>query len=44
LRGGIPGSFPVYGKNQGFACVNWAPKYFLDASLLELDLRRRLAA
>jgi hypothetical protein len=43
-RGGIAGSFPVFGHNQAFACVNWAPKYFIDASLLELDVRRRLSA
>ena len=42
--GGIPGSFPVYGLNQQFLCINWAPKYFIDASLLELDLRKEAAS
>ena len=43
-RGGLPGSFPIHGDNQRHACVNWAPKYFIDASLLELAFRRRLQA
>jgi hypothetical protein len=41
-RGGLPGSFPIQGDNQRHACVNWAPKYFIDASLLELAFRRSL--
>jgi hypothetical protein len=43
-RGGLPGSFPIHGDNQRHACINWAPKYFIDASLLELAFRRRLEA
>jgi hypothetical protein len=43
-RGGIPGSFPVYGRNQQYTCVNWAAKYFLDASMLEMQVRRDVVA
>ena len=44
VRGGLPGSFPVQGDNQRHACVNWAAKYFIDASLLEVAFRRTLEA
>ena len=42
VRGGVPGSFPIQGDNQRHTCINWAAKYFIDASLLELELRRSL--
>lgn len=42
VRGGLPGSFPIQGDNQRHTCINWAAKYFIDASLLELEFRRSL--
>jgi uncharacterized protein YyaL (SSP411 family) len=33
LRGGIRGSFPVYGTYQRYSVPNWASKFFLDALL-----------
>lgn len=34
VRGGIAGSFPIWGRYGIFAYVNWAAKFFLDALLL----------
>lgn len=36
-RGGLPGSFPVWGGYTRLAQPNWATKFFLDALMLELD-------
>ena len=33
IRGGIPGSWPVWGEYNPFAYPNWACKFFLDAML-----------
>lgn len=33
IRGGIPGSAPVWGDYIRFALPNWAPKFFIDALL-----------
>ncbi|MGD9614723.1 MAG: formyltransferase family protein [Alphaproteobacteria bacterium] len=33
IRGGIPGSFPVWGEYISNALPNWAAKYFIDALL-----------
>lgn len=41
IRGGCPGSFPIYGDYDVFAMNNWGAKYFLDASMLELAARER---
>ena len=38
IRGGIPGSHPVWGGYVPFACVNWAAKFFVDALLLKREL------
>jgi hypothetical protein len=35
LRGGVPGSWPVWGDYQRLAIVNWATKFFVDALSLE---------
>lgn len=32
-RGGVPGSFPIWGRYEKFAYPNWAIKYFIDALL-----------
>lgn len=36
IRGGIPGSHPIYGKYERLKYPNWAAKFFVDA-LLTLD-------
>lgn len=35
-RGGIPGSWPIWGGYCSFTAVNWAAKFFLDGLLLAL--------
>ena len=35
VRGGVKGSFPVYGDYGRYLYLNWACKFFIDASLLE---------
>ena len=35
VRGGIKGSFPVYGDYGKARVLNWATKFFIDALLLE---------
>jgi folate-dependent phosphoribosylglycinamide formyltransferase PurN len=48
IRGGVPGSYPLWGKYIPFAFPNWAAKFFIDAliqkrvALSELE-RRPLA-
>jgi len=37
VRGGIAGSFPLYGEYERFKYPNWAAKFFLDA-LLAMEL------
>ena len=38
IRGGIRGSFPLWGDYAPFEYVNWAPKFFIDAQALALRL------
>lgn len=42
LRGGIQGSLPIYGKYMAYAFPNWGAKFFIDASLLELEAIKRM--
>ena len=37
IRGGVKGSFPVWGDYGRFEYLNWAAKFAIDAFLLELD-------
>jgi len=37
IRGGIAGSFPVYGRYAPLSYPNWAAKFFLDAAMLQLE-------
>lgn len=37
VRGGVAGSFPVYGRYAPMSYPNWAAKFFLDAALLQRD-------
>ena len=40
-RGAIKGSFPVSGQYRPYEYVNWACKFFVDANMLEKELRER---
>jgi hypothetical protein len=40
VRGGVKGSLPVDGSYGPYRYLNWACKFFVDAHLLELALRR----
>jgi hypothetical protein len=40
VRGAIQGSFPIYGRYCPYAFPNWGAKFFIDASLLELEAMR----
>ncbi|HVQ13701.1 MAG TPA: hypothetical protein VMS40_08925 [Vicinamibacterales bacterium] len=37
LRGGLPGSWPVWGDYGRFTILNWATKFLVDALRLQLD-------
>ncbi len=37
--GAIPGSFPIWGRYEPFAFLNWATKFFCDALLLEAEVK-----
>jgi hypothetical protein len=39
VRGAVKGSFPVEGDYGTFEYLNWAPKFLIDACLLEMDLK-----
>jgi hypothetical protein len=41
VRGGIKGSFPVDGAYGSFQYLNWAAKFFIDANLLEAEIREQ---
>lgn len=38
VRGGVKGSFPVWGEYNPFEYLNWAGKFFIDSQLAELDV------
>jgi hypothetical protein len=35
IRGGVPGSWPVWAEYGRLKILNWATKFFIDALLLE---------
>ena len=35
INGGIPGSYPIWGKYKPFSYPNWAAKYFIDVIILQ---------
>jgi len=37
VRGGVAGSFPIYGRYAPLSYPNWAAKFLLDAALLQRD-------
>ncbi len=39
IKGGIPGAYPIYGWYAPFCYPNWAAKFFVDALMLENDLK-----
>lgn len=39
LRGGVPGSWPVWGSYGRLQTLNWATKFFIDALTLERAIR-----
>jgi hypothetical protein len=39
LRGGLPGSWPVWGDYGRFTILNWATKFLVDALRLQLDMK-----
>ncbi len=40
-RGGVKGSFPVDGAYGRFEFLNWACKFFIDANMLEKEVREK---
>jgi hypothetical protein len=38
LRGGVPGSWPVWGEYGRYKILNWATKFFVDALVAEAQL------
>ena len=41
IRGGIPGSYPVWGSYNPFTYPNWATKFFADAIMLQESIIRK---
>lgn len=39
-RGGISGSYPIYGGYEPYRQLNWAAKFFADSLMLELGLEK----
>jgi hypothetical protein len=39
VKGGVKGSFPVDGDYGQFQYLNWACKFFIDANILEQEVR-----
>jgi len=41
IRGGVAGSYPIYGDFGSYRYPNWAAKFFADSLMLEDHLRRK---
>jgi hypothetical protein len=41
IRGGMPGSWPVWGGDGRFKILNWAVKFFIDALLDQIETEDR---
>ncbi|MBL4706193.1 MAG: terpene cyclase/mutase family protein [Flavobacteriales bacterium] len=39
VKGALSGSYPIWGRYEKFSFPNWATKYFLDALLLEQQIK-----
>ncbi len=44
IRGGIKGSFPVWGKYGAYEYLNWSSKFFVDSNLLEKQIKSEMAS
>ena len=44
MRGGIKGSFPVYGTYGAYQYLNWACKFFIDSNMLEQEIRDKASS
>jgi hypothetical protein len=42
IKGGIPGSFPIWGKYLRLSYPNWAAKFFADALMLQEAVMQEL--
>ena len=42
IRGGIAGSYPIWGKYQSYSYPNWAAKFFCDAIMLQESIIKDL--
>lgn len=42
IRGGIAGSYPIWGKYQRFIYPNWATKFFADSIMLQESIMKKL--
>jgi uncharacterized protein YyaL (SSP411 family) len=42
VRGGIAGSFPIFGGYEPYRNLNWAAKFFVDSLLMEVRLQAAL--
>lgn len=43
VRGGVKGSYPVYGDYGPFRYLNWAAKFTLDANIKEMEVRQSVS-
>jgi hypothetical protein len=39
IRGGVKGSYPVFGEYGKYEYLNWAAKFFIDSNEKEMALR-----
>jgi hypothetical protein len=42
IDGGLPGSYPLWGDYCPNAIISWGIKYFIDALLMELELKEKI--
>jgi hypothetical protein len=42
IDGGLPGSYPLWGDYCPNAINSWGIKYFIDALLMELELKEKI--
>jgi len=43
FSGGIAGSYPVWGSYERLSYPNWAAKFYLDACLMQINLKKKSA-
>jgi hypothetical protein len=42
ICGGIKGSFPIYGSYSALMYPNWAAKYFCDAMMMKIEIKKEI--